>query len=168
MFAEFDVPTKLRVLVQLSQWTLINAERMRERMPETKDTEQIQWVRVVGKLRPVFADGSRDSVSKRSDTTKKSDFTSCSMTIACIVEQIPDYLPPLHPSPKQTPKKAKLLHELVNEEKLQKWKSRQMTQMQTMSQTTLRRNRLSMRDSVIASGSALQLRSWSTKSSWSR
>jgi len=50
-FAEFDVLTKLRVLVQLSQWTLINAERMRERMPEAKDTEQIQWVRVVDKLR---------------------------------------------------------------------------------------------------------------------
>ena len=43
-FAEFDVFTKLRVLVQLSQWTLINAERMRERMSETKDTEQTQWV----------------------------------------------------------------------------------------------------------------------------
>lgn len=43
-FAEFDVFTKLRVLVQLSQWTLINAERMRNNMPETKDSEQIQWV----------------------------------------------------------------------------------------------------------------------------
>ena len=43
-FAEFDVFTKLKVLVQLSQWTLINAERMRERMPEVKDTEQVQWV----------------------------------------------------------------------------------------------------------------------------
>lgn len=43
-FAEFDVFTKIRVLVQLSQWTLINADRMRERMTETKDNEQIQWV----------------------------------------------------------------------------------------------------------------------------
>ena len=43
-FVEFDVFTKLRVLFQLSQWTLINAERMRERMPEAKDTEQTQWV----------------------------------------------------------------------------------------------------------------------------
>ena len=43
-FADFDVFTKLRVLFQLSQWTLINAERMRERMPEAKDTEQTQWV----------------------------------------------------------------------------------------------------------------------------
>ena len=43
-FADFDIFTKLRVLVQLSQWTLINAERMRERMPEVKDIEQIQWV----------------------------------------------------------------------------------------------------------------------------
>ena len=44
-FAEFDVFTKLRVLFQLSQWTLINADRMREKMLETKDTEQTQWVR---------------------------------------------------------------------------------------------------------------------------
>ncbi|MCJ1387537.1 hypothetical protein MMC18_000380 [Xylographa bjoerkii] len=42
-FAEFDVFTKLRVLVQLSQWTLINADRMREKMSETKDTDQTQW-----------------------------------------------------------------------------------------------------------------------------
>jgi len=44
-FADFDVFTKLRVLVQLSQWTLINADRMRQNMPETKDSEQTQWVR---------------------------------------------------------------------------------------------------------------------------
>ncbi|KAI9761604.1 MAG: hypothetical protein M1835_008148 [Candelina submexicana] len=42
-FADFDVFTKIRVLYQLSQWTLINSERIRERMPETKDTEQTQW-----------------------------------------------------------------------------------------------------------------------------
>ncbi|KAI4164697.1 MAG: hypothetical protein LQ342_001672 [Letrouitia transgressa] len=42
-FADFNVFTKLRVLVQLSQWTLINADRMREKMAETKDTEQTQW-----------------------------------------------------------------------------------------------------------------------------
>ena len=44
-FADFDIFTKIRVLVQLSQWTLINADRMRERMNETKDSEQTQWVR---------------------------------------------------------------------------------------------------------------------------
>ena len=43
-FAEFDIFTKIRVLFQLSQWTLINADRIRERMPESKDTEQTQWV----------------------------------------------------------------------------------------------------------------------------
>ncbi|MCJ1436290.1 hypothetical protein MMC27_005668 [Xylographa pallens] len=42
-FAELDVFTKLRVLVQLSQWTLINAERMREKMSDTKDMDQTQW-----------------------------------------------------------------------------------------------------------------------------
>lgn len=56
-FAEFDVYTKLRVLVQLSQWTLINAERMRERMPEAKDTEQIQWVCTFSLVQGVAANG---------------------------------------------------------------------------------------------------------------
>ncbi len=43
-FAAFDAFTKIRVLVQLSQWTLINAERMREKMSDTPDNEQTQWV----------------------------------------------------------------------------------------------------------------------------
>lgn len=43
-FADFDAFTKIRVLYQLSQWTLINSDRIREKMPETKDTEQTQWV----------------------------------------------------------------------------------------------------------------------------
>lgn len=47
-FADFHVFTKLRVLLQLSQWTLINADRMRERMSETKDTDQTQWVSHLG------------------------------------------------------------------------------------------------------------------------
>ena len=42
-FAEFDVFTKIRVLHQLSTWTLNNAERMRGLMEE-KDSEQTQWV----------------------------------------------------------------------------------------------------------------------------
>ncbi|THW98143.1 hypothetical protein D6D18_05282 [Aureobasidium pullulans] len=41
-FAEFDVFTKIRVLHQLSTWTLNNAERMRGLMEE-KDSEQTQW-----------------------------------------------------------------------------------------------------------------------------
>lgn len=41
-FAEFDVFTKIRVLHQLSNWTLWNAERMRGLMEE-KDNEQTQW-----------------------------------------------------------------------------------------------------------------------------
>lgn len=43
-FAAFDVFTKIRILVQLSQWTLINADRIKERMPEIKDNEQTAWV----------------------------------------------------------------------------------------------------------------------------
>ncbi|KAI9766072.1 MAG: hypothetical protein M1840_006779 [Geoglossum simile] len=42
-FSEFDVFTKIRVLYQLSQWTMIHSDRIRERMPEQKDTEQTDW-----------------------------------------------------------------------------------------------------------------------------
>ena len=44
-FAEFDVFTKLKVLVQLSQWTLNNAERIREKLDERGESEQsVAWV----------------------------------------------------------------------------------------------------------------------------
>jgi len=43
-FADLDVFTKLKVLYQLSVWTLINPDRIRERMPEEKEAEQTQWV----------------------------------------------------------------------------------------------------------------------------
>ncbi|KAL8752967.1 MAG: hypothetical protein Q9199_005374 [Rusavskia elegans] len=42
-FNEFDVFTKLSVLCQLSRWTFANPDRMREKMSETGDSEQIQW-----------------------------------------------------------------------------------------------------------------------------
>lgn len=43
-FSEFDVFTKLRVLHQLSVWTFWNADRIRSKMPEQRETEQTQWV----------------------------------------------------------------------------------------------------------------------------
>lgn len=44
-FADFDIFTKLKVLVQLSQWTLNNAERIREKMEERGEAEQaLSWV----------------------------------------------------------------------------------------------------------------------------
>ncbi|KAL8929910.1 MAG: hypothetical protein Q9208_001054 [Pyrenodesmia sp. 3 TL-2023] len=42
-FNHFDIFTKLSVLCQLSRWTFVNADRMREKMSETKEAEQIQW-----------------------------------------------------------------------------------------------------------------------------
>ncbi|KAL8907076.1 MAG: hypothetical protein Q9207_001617 [Kuettlingeria erythrocarpa] len=42
-FNNFDIFTKLSVLCQLSRWTFVNADRMREKMSEAKDAEQIQW-----------------------------------------------------------------------------------------------------------------------------
>lgn len=43
-FVDFDVFQKIKVLQQLSVWTLGNAERIRSQMAE-KDSEQTQWVR---------------------------------------------------------------------------------------------------------------------------
>lgn len=43
-FVAFDVFTKLRVLHQLSVWTLNNPDRIREKMEEEKEGEQTQWV----------------------------------------------------------------------------------------------------------------------------
>ena len=43
-FVDFDIFLKLKVLVQLSQWTFMNPDRMRERMPEVKENEQTLWV----------------------------------------------------------------------------------------------------------------------------
>ncbi|KAM3071350.1 hypothetical protein ACMFMG_008942 [Clarireedia jacksonii] len=42
-FTDFDVFTKVRVLQQLTQWTMVNPDRIRERMEESKDTEQTSW-----------------------------------------------------------------------------------------------------------------------------
>jgi DNA-directed RNA polymerase len=43
-FLDFDVFQKLRVLHQLSVWTFWNADRIRDKMPEKKETEQLSWV----------------------------------------------------------------------------------------------------------------------------
>ncbi|KAJ5929440.1 hypothetical protein N7454_006390 [Penicillium verhagenii] len=42
-FLHFDVFTKLRVLHQLSVWTFWNADRIRDKLPEKKESEQLQW-----------------------------------------------------------------------------------------------------------------------------
>ncbi|PNY29301.1 Uncharacterized protein TCAP_00800 [Tolypocladium capitatum] len=42
-FAEFDVFTKIKVLQQLTQWTMIHPERIRDKVEEQKDSEQASW-----------------------------------------------------------------------------------------------------------------------------
>ncbi|KAK7702931.1 hypothetical protein SLS57_011125 [Botryosphaeria dothidea] len=42
-FNDMDTFTKIRILQQLSTWTLNNADRIREKMPEQKDVEQTNW-----------------------------------------------------------------------------------------------------------------------------
>ncbi|EEQ28636.1 putative DNA-directed RNA polymerase [Microsporum canis] len=42
-FHQLDIFQRIRVLQQLSAWTLWNPDRFRERMGEVKETDQIQW-----------------------------------------------------------------------------------------------------------------------------
>ncbi|KAL8950123.1 MAG: hypothetical protein Q9222_003823 [Ikaeria aurantiellina] len=42
-FNDFNVFTKLKVLCQLSRWTFVNADRMRERMSGIQDADQLLW-----------------------------------------------------------------------------------------------------------------------------
>ncbi|KAL2067363.1 hypothetical protein VTL71DRAFT_1788 [Oculimacula yallundae] len=42
-FSDFDVFQKIRILQQLTIWTMGNPDRIRERMEEQKDTEQTLW-----------------------------------------------------------------------------------------------------------------------------
>ncbi|KAI9677263.1 MAG: hypothetical protein M1829_002605 [Trizodia sp. TS-e1964] len=42
-FANFDVFIKVRTLYQLSQWTMIHADRIREKMKDMKDYDQTGW-----------------------------------------------------------------------------------------------------------------------------
>jgi len=44
-FTEFDIFTKIRILHQLSIWTLWNPDKIREKMPEIGPDEQAAWVR---------------------------------------------------------------------------------------------------------------------------
>lgn len=45
-FLEFDVFTKVRVLHQLSVWTLGNADRIRQQMPDQTLEGQLDWVSI--------------------------------------------------------------------------------------------------------------------------
>ncbi|KAJ5440967.1 Zinc finger PHD-finger [Penicillium cf. griseofulvum] len=42
-FLHFDVFTKIQVLHQLTVWTFWNPDRIRDKMPEKKETEQTEW-----------------------------------------------------------------------------------------------------------------------------
>ncbi|KAJ5374939.1 hypothetical protein N7517_006945 [Penicillium concentricum] len=42
-FLHFDVFTKIHVLHQLTVWTFWNPDRIRDKMPEKKETEQTEW-----------------------------------------------------------------------------------------------------------------------------
>lgn len=79
-FAEFDVFTKVRVLHQLSTWTLNNAERMRSLMEE-KDNEQTQWVYIPPTCMCSPELTSKYSASRNLDGTLKIVLTTCWMTI---------------------------------------------------------------------------------------
>lgn len=82
-FSEFDIFAKLKVLHQLSVWTLNNPDRIKERM---EDRDETNWVchYVVEKCE-TKADTIVNSVSNRLAGTVKDVPTSSWMTIAFTV-----------------------------------------------------------------------------------
>lgn len=50
-FDDFDIFTKIRVLQQLTTWTLNNPNSIRERLGAVPDSEQALWVRLVDQAR---------------------------------------------------------------------------------------------------------------------
>lgn len=97
-FNDMDTFAKIRILQQLSTWTLNNPDRIREKMPEQKDVEQTAWVSGVAQphSRVVLM---QTSASIRSDGIKKTAPTSFLMTIVYIAALILLYPPTHHPSP---------------------------------------------------------------------
>ena len=155
-FAGFDVFTKLRVLFQLSQWTFINAERMRERMSEVKDAEQTQWVRTVNELVDhALIQSSRCSVSKKLATTNRIDFIMYSMTTAFIAAPTLRPLLPHPPNPKQIRRRVRPLLEPASEGKLQKRNCRQMMLTEKVQLPKLRKTLSMVTASVGGNGNAL-------------
>lgn len=118
-FADFDVFTKLRVLFQLSQWTLINAERMRGLMPEGKDSEQTQWVSIQNTPRLHQLKTPYCSVLKKLDTTSKNASILCSTITVCTAVPTRDSLFHLPPSRKPTRERVRRPPGLAKEGKLQ-------------------------------------------------
>ena len=49
-FRGFDIFQKIRILHQLTVWTFWNPDRIRERMPEQKETDQTSWARITQPL----------------------------------------------------------------------------------------------------------------------
>ena len=54
-FSDLDVFTKIRILQQLSVWTLGNADRIRSQMEES-ERDQTLWVRHSSRKRMAMAD----------------------------------------------------------------------------------------------------------------
>lgn len=101
-FVDFDIFTKLKVLVQLSVWTLNNAERIREKMEERGEQEQsVAWVRSLSLCHKTLIHQCQNfSVSMKSDTTERIVTTSYWTTTAYTV--VPNCLrhPPILQSQK--------------------------------------------------------------------
>ncbi|KAI9758150.1 MAG: hypothetical protein M4579_003182 [Chaenotheca gracillima] len=95
-FTEFDVLLKIRVLYQLSQWTMVHSERIRERMPEQKDTEQSYW-----RVEPTGWDADERTYYVLDDNR----------LYRCTDPEPP---PPPAPKPKKNSKKAKQMARAAN------------------------------------------------------
>jgi hypothetical protein len=79
-FAEFDVFLKLRVLHQLSVWTMFNPDRLRERMVGHTEGDQTEWVCELVFLARIGTDRDH-SVLKSLGMIDRNVCTLCLMTI---------------------------------------------------------------------------------------
>jgi hypothetical protein len=114
-FAEFDIFTKIRVLQQLSVWTLNNPNSIREKLLPT-DAEQQAWVSFDIITENAFLLRRTLSVSNRSDGIEKTARSMSSTITACTAKQTHHLR--RHRSPSQRlNRKSQRVHGVVSEGK---------------------------------------------------
>lgn len=104
-FNDMDTFTKVRILQQLSTWTLGNADRIREKMPEQKDIDQTSWVSGIANWHP-WSMLTSTSASKHLDGIRRTALTLFLMTIAYTVAPTRPCPQPRRKSPSRNPKRS--------------------------------------------------------------
>lgn len=104
-FDDFDVFTKIRVLQQLSTWTLNNPNSIRERLAAT-DHEQTLWVSIGWVV--LWATANRATSAWNPPAgTRKTESCSYWTTIACIAAPTPPRLRLQRAKPNRSPRRTR-------------------------------------------------------------